>query len=320
MVDVPLGGAKGGIICNPKELSQAELERMSRAYIRQVGRILGPDQDIPAPDINTNPQVMAWMADEFATMRGHNSFGMITGKPISMGGSLGRGDATARGGTACLREAARELRIDLRGAKIAIQGYGNVGSYMHKLAQHDLGMQVVAVSDDVGGIFNAAGLDYETVRAHKQAHGSVLALPGSQPLSNAELLVLDVEVLVPAAIESVITAANAGNIRARIIAELANGPTTPAADAILYERGVYIIPDFLCNAGGVTVSYFEMVQNSYGFYWTEEMVHERLEAKMTAAFRAVHAGAQAHRVDNRMAAYLVAVARVAEAMKVRGWV
>ena len=320
VVDVPLGGAKGGIICNPKELSQAELERMSRAYIRQVGRILGPDQDIPAPDINTNPQVMAWMADEFATMRGHNSFGMITGKPISMGGSLGRGDATARGGTACLREAARELRIDLRGAKMAIQGYGNVGSYMHKLAQHDLGMQVVAVSDDVGGIFNAAGLDYETVRAHKQAHGSVLALPGSQPLSNAELLVLDVEVLVPAAIESVITAANAGNIRARIIAELANGPTTPAADAILYERGIYIIPDFLCNAGGVTVSYFEMVQNSYGFYWTEEMVHERLEAKMTAAFRAVHAGAQAHRVDNRMAAYLVAVARVAEAMKVRGWV
>jgi glutamate dehydrogenase (NAD(P)+) len=172
----------------------------------------------------------------------------------------------------------------------------------------------------VGGIFNAAGLDYETVRAHKQAHGSVLALPGSQPLSNAELLVLDVEVLVPAAIESVITAANAGNIRARIIAELANGPTTPAADAILYERGVYIIPDFLCNAGGVTVSYFEMVQNSYGFYWTEEMVHDRLDAKMTAAFRAVHAGAQAHRVDNRMAAYLVAVARVAEAMKVRGWV
>lgn len=320
VVDVPLGGAKGGIICNPKELSLAELERMSRSYIRQVGRILGPDQDIPAPDINTNPQVMAWMADEFAAMRGHNSFGMITGKPLSMGGSLGRGDATARGGAACLREAARELRIDLQGAKIAIQGYGNVGSYMHMLAQHQLGMQVVAVSDDVGGIFNAAGLDYETVRAHKQAHGNVLALPGSQPISNAELLVLDVEVLVPAAIESVITAANAGNIRARIIAELANGPTTPAADAILYEQGVYIIPDFLCNAGGVTVSYFEMVQNSYGFYWTEEMVHERLEAKMTAAFRAVHSGAQAHRVDNRMAAYLVAVARVAEAMKVRGWV
>lgn len=320
VVDVPLGGAKGGIICNPKELSLAELERMSRSYIRQVGRILGPDQDIPAPDINTNPQVMAWMADEFAAMRGHNSFGMITGKPLSMGGSLGRGDATARGGAACLREAARELRIDLQGAKIAIQGYGNVGSYMHMLAQHQLGMQVVAVSDDVGGILNAAGLDYETVRAHKQAHGNVLALTGSQPISNAELLVLDVEVLVPAAIESVITAANAGNIRARIIAELANGPTTPAADAILYERGVYIIPDFLCNAGGVTVSYFEMVQNSYGFYWTEEMVHERLEAKMTAAFRAVHSGAQAHRVDNRMAAYLVAVARVAEAMKVRGWV
>lgn len=320
VVDVPLGGAKGGIICNPKELSLAELERMSRSYIRQVGRILGPDQDIPAPDINTNPQVMAWMADEFAAMRGHNSFGMITGKPLSMGGSLGRGDATARGGAACLREAARELRIDLQGAKIAIQGYGNVGSYMHMLAQHQLGMHVVAVSDDVGGIFNAAGLDYETVRAHKQAHGNVLALTGSQPISNAELLVLDVEVLVPAAIESVITAANAGNIRARIIAELANGPTTPAADAILYERGVYIIPDFLCNAGGVTVSYFEMVQNSYGFYWTEEMVHERLEAKMTAAFRAVHSGAQAHRVDNRMAAYLVAVARVAEAMKVRGWV
>lgn len=320
VVDVPLGGAKGGIICNPKELSLAELERMSRSYIRQVGRILGPDQDIPAPDINTNPQVMAWMADEFAAMRGHNSFGMITGKPLSIGGSLGRGDATARGGAACLREAARELRIDLQGAKIAIQGYGNVGSYMHMLAQHQLGMQVVAVSDDVGGIFNAAGLDYETVRAHKQAHGNVLALPGSQPISNAELLVLDIEVLVPAAIESVITAANAGNIRARIIAELANGPTTPAADAILYERGVYIIPDFLCNAGGVTVSYFEMVQNSYGFYWTEEMVHERLEAKMTAAFRAVHSGAQAHRVDNRMAAYLVAVARVAEAMKVRGWV
>ncbi|MFQ5409188.1 MAG: Glu/Leu/Phe/Val dehydrogenase [Anaerolineales bacterium] len=320
VVDIPLGGGKGGVICNPKEMSPGEIERLSRAYIRQVGRMLGPEQDVPAPDVNTTPQVMAWMADEFAFLHGQNEFGVITGKPLELGGSAARTNATARGGMYCLREAARQLNIELRGARAAIQGYGNVGSFAHQLAQQLLGLKVVAVSEDVGGIYNADGLDYEFVAAHKARTGAVVGCPHTAPISNEALLVLDVDVLIPAAIENVITQHNALDVKAQIIAELANGPTTPEADHILNEKGAYIIPDFLCNAGGVTVSYFEMVQNSYQYYWPREMVHQRLERKMTSAFRDVHAGAQQHGVHNRLAAYLVAVTRVAEAMKIRGWV
>jgi len=320
VVDIPLGGGKGGIVCNPKEMSQGELERLSRAYIRQVGRILGLEKDVPAPDVYTNPQIMAWMADEFSFMQGYNEFGVITGKPLALGGSAGRGDATARGGIYCLREAGEALDIDLKGATAAIQGYGNAGSFAHKLGQELLGLKVVAVSDSKGGIYAEQGLEYHDVLAFKEKAGTVVGFPGAKKITNEELLELDVTVLIPSALESVITASNGGRIKAKISVELANGPTTPEADKILHDNGVYVIPDFLCNAGGVTVSYFEMVQNAYDYYWTEELVHERLDAKMTAAFHAVHQAAQAHKVHNRLAAYLVAVNRVAEAVKLRGWV
>ena len=320
VVDIPLGGGKGGVVCNPKELSPTELERLSRAYIRQVGRVLGPEKDVPAPDVYTTPQIMAWMADEYSFMQGHNQFGVITGKPLSLGGSAGRGDATARGGIFTLREAASALDIDLVGETAAIQGYGNAGSFAHQLGVELLGIRVVAVSDSRGGIYAQGGLDYAEVLRHKQSSGSVLGFPGARALTNEELLELDVAVLFPSALENAITETNAEDIKAKVVAELANGPTTPNADAILHEKGVYVIPDFLCNAGGVTVSYFEMVQNAYGYYWPLKMVHERLEKTMTAAFHAVHQAAQDHKVHNRMAAYLVAVARVAEAMQLRGWV
>jgi glutamate dehydrogenase (NAD(P)+) len=318
--DIPLGGGKGGVICNPKEMSQRELQRLSRAYIRQVGRVLGPDIDVPAPDVYTNSQIMAWMMDEYSAMVGHNARGVITGKPLALGGSAGREDATARGGMYCIREAGRALGIDFQGATAAIQGYGNAGYYAQVLAEDLLGLRIVAVSDSKGAILKEDGLDHELVRSHKKETGTCVGLPECDYVSNEELLELDVDVLIPAALENVITADNASRIRAKIVAELANGPTTPEADRILHENGVYVIPDFLCNAGGVVVSYFESVQNAYNYYWTADKVHERLDAKMTVAFRAVHETAQLKRVHNRLAAYLVAVARVAGAMRLRGWV
>lgn len=320
VMDIPLGGAKGGVICNPKTMSPGELERLSRSYIRQVGRLLGLEKDVPAPDVYTTPQIMAWMADEYSFMQGHNDFGVITGKPLALGGSLGRGDATARGGIICIREAAKMLGINLRGKPAAINGFGNAGAFAHKLAVELLGMKVVAVSDSKGGIYNPDGFDHQALMEYKKRHGSVADFPGSTPLTDAGLLELDVTVLIPAALEDEISCRNARNIRAKIIAELANGPTTPEADKILHERGVYLIPDLLCNAGGVTVSYFEMVQNASGWYWEEEAVHRQLEKKMAAAIKAVHQAAVQYSVDNRTAAMIVAIRRVAEAMKLRGWV
>ena len=320
VVNLPLGGGIGGIICNPKEMSLRELERLSRAYIRQVGRILGEETDIPAPDVYTTPQIMGWMMDEYAFLRGHNVPGVITGKPIPLGGSQGRGDATARGGMYCIREAAKALDINLQGATAAIQGYGNAGRFAHILGQEILGLKIVAVSDSLGGIFSPDGLDPQAVIAHKGLTGSVVNFAGARNISNAELLELGVVVLVPAALENQITAANAGNVKARIVAELANGPTTPEADVILAENGIYVIPDFLCNAGGVTVSYFEQVQNAYDYYWDLQMVCERLDGKITDAFRAVHDVAQQYAINTRMGAYIVAVSRVAEACRLRGWV
>jgi glutamate dehydrogenase (NAD(P)+) len=320
VVDIPLGGGKGGIICNPKEMSPAELERLSRAYIRQVGRILGEEVDVPAPDVYTNPQIMAWMMDEYSFMRGYNVPGVITGKPIPLGGSAGRGDATARGGMFCTREAGKVLGIELKGATTAIQGYGNAGQFAHLLGEELLGLKVVAVSDSRGGILNPDGLEAKAVMEHKNSTGAVKGFPGTKEITNEELLELDARVLVPAALENQIGDWNAANIKAKIVAELANGPTTPEADEILYKNGVYVIPDFLCNAGGVTVSYFEQVQNAYDYYWDEKAVHERLDQKMTAAFHAVHEMAQRHKVHNRLAAYLVAVNRVAEVVRLRGWV
>ncbi len=319
VVDVPLGGGKGGVVCNPKEMSPGELERLSRAYVRQVGRLLGLFEDVPAPDVYTSPQIMAWMMDEFSAMRGHNEFGVITGKPVPLGGSLGRNDATARGGIYCVREAGKVLGIELQGATAAIQGYGNAGSFAHELGSKLLGLKVVAVSDSRGGIYDPRGLEFDAVQKHKRETGSVTGFPGASPISNEDLLELDVTVLFPSALENVITEKNAPNIKAKIQAELANGPTTPEADRILFEKGVYVIPDFLCNAGGVTVSYFEMVQNAYQYYWELEEVHRRLDRKMTAAFHAVHAMAARYRVHNRLGAYLVAVNRVAEAVRLRGW-
>jgi glutamate dehydrogenase (NAD(P)+) len=319
VVDIPLGGGKGGIICDPKSLSQGELERLSRAYIRQVGRIVGLEKDVPAPDVYTTPQIMAWMMDEFSMMQGYNEFGMITGKPLALGGSAGRGDATARGGMYCLREAAKALGVELQGATTAIQGYGNAGSFAHKLGEEMFGLKVVAVSDSKGGIYNPAGLDFKAVSAHKAKTGSVINFPGATFVTNEQLLELDVTVLVPAALENAINADNVDNVKGKFIIELANGPTTPEADHALHAKGSYVIPDFLCNAGGVTVSYFEMVQNAYDYYWEEADVHQRLDKKMTAAFWNVHNMAQEKGVHNRLAAYLVAVQRVAEAVRLRGW-
>ncbi|HAF70454.1 MAG: Glutamate dehydrogenase [Acetothermia bacterium 64_32] len=320
VVDLPLGGGKGGVVCNPKEMSQGELERLSRGWIRALGHYIGPDIDVPAPDVYTNPQIMAWMMDEYEKMTGRSAPGVITGKPLPLGGSAGRGDATARGGIYTVREAAKVLGIDLKGATAAIQGYGNAGQFAHKLAAELLGLKVVAVSDSKGGIYKADGLPFQEVLKHKQETGSVVGFPGAQPISNQELLELDVVVLFPAALENQITEENADKIKAKIVAELANGPTTPEADLILHQRGVYVIPDFLCNAGGVTVSYFEQVQNAYNYYWDEDTVHERLDRKMTTAFHAVHEAAKKYGVHNRLGAYVVAVSRVAEAMRLRGWV
>ncbi|MDZ7372564.1 MAG: Glu/Leu/Phe/Val dehydrogenase [candidate division KSB1 bacterium] len=320
VMDLPLGGGKGGVTCNPKEMSQAELERLSRAYVRQVGRILGPEIDVPAPDVNTTPQVMAWIMDEFSVLRGHNVPGVITGKPLALGGSLGRVDATARGGMYALREAAKVLNLNLNGATAAIQGYGNVGQNAGILAQQLFDMKILAVADEFGGIYNPKGIDPRALAEHVRHTGSVVRFPDTESITNEELLEMKVDVLFPAAIEGVITGANAHKIQARIVCELANGPTTPEADRILHDRGIFVLPDILANAGGVTVSYFEQVQNAYNFYWTLEEIHERLNQKMTKAFADFYAVYEKHKVHPRLAAYMVAVARVAEAMKLRGWV
>lgn len=319
VMDLPLGGGKGGVVCNPKEMSEGELERLSRGYIRAIGHYIGPDIDVPAPDVYTNPQIMAWMMDEYERIVGRSAPGVITGKPLPLGGSAGRGDATARGGMYCIREACKVLGLNPKGATCAIQGYGNAGQFAHILGEELLGLKVVAVSDSKGGIYNPNGLNAKEVIAHKEKTGSVVGFPGAKTITNAELLELPVDILIPAALENQITAANAGRIKAKIVAELANGPTTPEADEILFRNGVYVIPDFLCNAGGVTVSYFEQVQNAMMYYWTAEEVHEKLDHKMTAAFHAVHKAAKEHKVHNRLGAYLVAVQRVAEAVRLRGW-
>jgi glutamate dehydrogenase (NAD(P)+) len=320
LLDLPLGGGKGGVICNPKEMSQGEQERLCRAYIGQVGRIIGPEKDVPAPDVYTTPQMMAWMMDEYSKISGKNQFGTITGKPLALGGSAGRGDATARGGLFTVREAAKELGIDLSKATVAIQGYGNAGYYAACLAQTMFGCKVVAVSDSKGCVMCDGGLDGEAVAKHKAKTSTVCNFPGAKAISDAELLEMDVDILFPSALENVITEENAPRIRAKIVAELANGPTTPEADEILHKNGVHVIPDFLCNAGGVTVSYFEMVQNFYMYYWDESYVYELLDKRMTRAYHEVLDLGAKLKINMRQAAYCVAVKRVVEAMRLRGWV
>lgn len=318
LMGLPFGGGKGGVVCNPKEMSPREVEELSRGYIRAIARFIGPDRDIPAPDVYTNAQVMAWMLDEYARIAQANAFGVVTGKPVVVGGSLGRAEATGRGCVVTVREACRRLGFPLAGATVVVQGFGNVGAAAAVLA-HAEGARVVAVSDSRGGIYCPAGLDPRQVLAHKERTGSVVGFPGCMPISNEQLLELPCDVLIPAALENQITGENAGRIRARLVAEAANGPTTPEADEILFRRNITVIPDVLANAGGVTVSYFEWVQNLYSFYWTEAEVNERLEQMMTTAFGRVWDMHRERGVSLRDAAYMVAVARLAEAMRVRGW-
>ncbi|HEX7550706.1 MAG TPA: Glu/Leu/Phe/Val dehydrogenase [Candidatus Methylomirabilis sp.] len=320
VVDIPLGGGKGGVTCNPKTMSEREKERLARGYVRAVAGILSVSKDVPAPDVYTTPQIMAWMMDEYETLTGEHHPGVITGKPIPLGGSEGRGDATARGGIYVTREAARELGIDLAGKTMAIQGFGNAGQHAALLGHEVLGLRLTAASDSKGGIYNAKGLDAHKVVDYKLKTGSLQGFPGADPISNEALLELDVTVLFPAALENVITPDNANRIKCKISCELANGPTTPEADDILYDKGIFVVPDFLANAGGVTVSYFEQVQNTYNFYWPLAEVHQRLDEKMTRAFHGVLQMYKKEKANMRQAAYLVAVARVAEACKLRGWV
>jgi glutamate dehydrogenase (NAD(P)+) len=320
VVDLPLGGGKGGITCNPKELSAGEKERLARAYIRAVGRFLSETNDVPAPDVYTTPEIMGWMMDEYETIVGTHRPGVITGKPIPIGGSAGRGDATARGGIIITREAAKKLGIGLDGAPMAIQGFGNAGQHAALLGSEVLGMKLIAATDSRGGIWNPKGLDAKAVVDHKNRTGSLAGFPGAEPISNEKALELEVTVLFPSALENVITDRNAKSIRAKIVCELANGPTTPEADEILAAGNVFVLPDFLANAGGVTVSYFEQVQNAYNYYWDLALVHSRLEEKMTKAFLEVYAMRERQGGTMRDAAYLVSVSRVAEACKLRGWV
>ncbi len=319
ITNLPLGGGKGGIICDPKSMSEGEIERLSRGYIRAVADFVGPEIDVPAPDVYTTPQIMAWMMDEYETIVRRSAPGVITGKPLENWGSLGRGDATARGGMYVLREAASTVNMDLGKAKAAIQGFGNAGQFALKLITEMYKTKVVAVSDTKGGIYLESGIDYNKLLEHKKKTGTVQNFPGAKNITNEELLELGVDILIPAAIENQLRSDNAGKVKAKVILELANGPTTPDADDIFHKNKILVLPDFLSNAGGVTVSYFEWVQNQEGYYWTEEEVHEKLDRKMTEATHAVLEAAKSYNVDPRTAAYTVSVKRVADAMKYRGW-
>jgi glutamate dehydrogenase (NAD(P)+) len=320
LLGLPLGGGKGGVICNPKEMSAGELERLSRGYVDRIWQNFGPDKDVPAPDVYTTPQMMAWMMDEYSKLTGSNTFGCITGKPLCVGGSCGRNDATARGGMYTLREAARELDIDLAKSTVAIQGFGNAGCYAASLVKDLFGSKVVAVSDSKGGVYDPNGLDIEATCSIKEETCSVVNTPKAKKISNEEILELDVDILIVAALENVITKDNAGRVKAKVLLELANGPTTPEADEILYRNGVHVIPDFLANAGGVTVSYFEMVQNIMRYCWSVDEVYQKLDERMTMAYHSVFDASKKYGINMRQAAYTVAVARVVDAMKTRGWV
>jgi glutamate dehydrogenase/leucine dehydrogenase len=319
VVDIPYGGAKGGVIANPKQMSVTEIERMTRRYASEISIIIGPMKDIPAPDVNTGGREMAWIMDTFSMQKGFACPGVITGKPREIGGSLGRPEATSRGLVFTVREAAKKIGLNLKGATVAIQGYGNVGAFAHKLIERDFGANVIAVSDSQGGIISEKPLRYEEVIAHKKKTGSVKGFPGTKPISNEEILELKVDVLLPCALENVITKENADKIKAKISGEGANGPTTFEADAILWKNGVLVLPDILANAGGVTVSYFEWVQNNYNFYWTEEEVNTKLDDIITRAFHEVWDMHDKYKCNMRDAAYLVAVKRVADATKLRGF-
>ncbi|MGG3019095.1 Glu/Leu/Phe/Val dehydrogenase [Geobacillus stearothermophilus] len=318
IVDLPYGGGKGGIVCDPRTMSFRELELLSRGYVRAISQIVGPTKDIPAPDVFTNSQIMAWMMDEYSRIREFDSPGFITGKPLVLGGSHGRETATAKGVTICIREAAKKRGLSLEGARVVVQGFGNAGSYLAKFL-HDAGAKVVGISDVYGALYDPNGLDIDYLLERRDSFGTVTKL-FKNTISNKELLELDCDILVPAAIENQITAENAPRIKASIVVEAANGPTTLEATEILTQRGILLVPDVLASAGGVTVSYFEWVQNNQGYYWTEEEVEQRLEKVMVKAFNNVYEMAQTRRVDMRLAAYMVGVRKMAEACRFRGWV
>lgn len=317
VVNIPYGGAKGGVLCDPRKMSLGELERLTRRYTSEIGIIIGPEKDIPAPDVGTNPQVMAWMMDTYSMNAGHSVPGVVTGKPVDIGGSLGRLEATGRGVVYITEEICKHLKVDLGPASIVIQGFGNVGSNAAQIF-HRAGKKVVGVSDVKGGVYNPKGLEIDALVKHRWETGSVAGFRGAEAVSNKELLELPCDILVPAALENQITSENAAQIKAKIIVEAANGPTTPEADKILHERGIFLIPDILANAGGVTVSYFEWVQDIQAFFWDEHDVNKKLKEILNKAFQEVLKISHREKMDMRMAAYMLAVDRVGRALKLRG--
>jgi glutamate dehydrogenase (NAD(P)+) len=317
VAQVPFGGGKGGVICDPTTMSRRELEALTRRYTAEIIDAIGPEKDVPAPDVNTDAQIMAWFMDTYSMHVGHTSTAVVTGKPVEMGGSLGRREATGRGVMIIARESARHLGFELKGSTVAVQGFGNVGSIGAEL-MHEQGAKIVAASDWKGGVYNAKGLDMPALLNWTAEHKTVAGFPGAEALTNDQLFGLDVDILVPAALENQITVDNVGGIKARLIVEGANGPTTPEAHDALHARGVFVVPDILANAGGVTTSYFEWVQDRHGYFWSEAEVNQRLETKMVQAFDAVLATAKKHNVDMRTAAYVVAIERVATVTRMRG--
>jgi glutamate dehydrogenase (NAD(P)+) len=314
---IPFGGAKGGVICDPTKMSNREIEALTRRYIAEIIEAIGPDKDVPAPDVNTNEQVMAWIMDTYSMHVGHTETAIVTGKPLEMGGSLGRREATGRGVMIVARESAKRLGFDIKGAKVAIQGFGNVGSVSATLLS-EIGASIVGVTDWKGGVYNPSGLDIDKLLVYAEEEKTVEGFPGGEPLTNEQLFELDVDILIPAALENQITTQNAPKIRARVVVEGANGPTTPDGNNLLHERGIFVVPDILANSGGVTASYFEWVQDRYGYFWTEKEVNERLEHKICEAFKAVSDTSVKYFVDMRTAAYIVAINRVATVTRIRG--
>jgi glutamate dehydrogenase (NAD(P)+) len=314
---IPFGGGKGGIICDPTRMSRRELEALTRRYIAEIIDSIGPDKDVPAPDVNTNEQVMAWIMDTYSMHVGRTETAIVTGKPVVLGGSQGRREATGRGVMICTRETARHLEMDLRGATVAVQGFGNVGSVSADLLSK-LAARIVAVTDWKGGVYNKAYLDVPRLMDWVKQHKTVEGFPDAEPLTNEELFALDVDFLIPAALENQITIENASDVKAKAIVEGANGPTTPEAHQILHEKGVFVVPDILANSGGVTGSYFEWVQNRHGYYWSEAEVNRQLEEKMVEAYNAVLRMSLKHKTDMRTAAYIVAIDRVATVTRLRG--
>ena len=317
LAGIPFGGAKGGVVCNPKTMSEGELQRMTRRFTSEIINEIGPEKDIPAPDVGTDGRVMAWIFDTYSMNKGHSVLGVVTGKPLTIGGSLGREEATARGALYCVREAVRKQQLSLQGTTVAVQGFGNVGSYLAKFLAED-GATVIAVSDSSSGLHNPNGIDVQAAIAHKRETGSLAGFRGAEAISNEDLLLLECDVLAPCALEQVITTENAHRVRAKIIVEGANGPVTPAADEILEEKGVLVLPDILANAGGVIVSYFEWVQGLQEYFWKEAEVNAKLNDIITRAFNETWALMESRSVSMRLAAYGLAVQRVAEATVTRG--